>query len=91
VKSFLLPLAGTLLCAVALQSASADPAVSLQTEMGGRLRATVTDMPESIDMTYADPATWHRLPGSAPIYDESLSHAPAFEISKFLNSLQPWL
>jgi hypothetical protein len=91
VKSFLLPLTLILLCAAAPQSASADSAVPLQTEMSGQLGATGTDMPDIIDMSYADPAMWHRLPRTAPVYDESLSHTPAFEDLKFVNSLRPWL
>jgi hypothetical protein len=91
VKRFLLPLTGILLCAAAPQNASADSAVSLQTEMGGQLHAAVTDMPEIVDMSYADPAMWHRLPRTAPVYEESLSHAADVEELKFLNSLRPWL
>ena len=91
VKSFLLTITGTLLCAAAPQSVSADSAVPLQTERNGQLRATRTSMPDIIDMSYADPAMWHRLPRTAPVYDESLSHAPAFEDLKFVNSLRPWL
>ena len=79
VKSFLLTITGTLLCAAAPQSVSADSAVPLQTERNGQLRATRTNMPDIIDMSYADPAMWHRLPRTAPVYDEFLSHAPAFE------------
>jgi hypothetical protein len=59
--------------------------------MSEQMGATVTAMPDIIDMSYADPAMWHRLPRTAPVYDESLSHNPAFEDLKFVNSLRPWL
>jgi hypothetical protein len=88
VKSFLL---GILLCAAAPQCASADPAVPLQTETSGQLHSTVTDMPDINDMAYADPAMWHTLPRTAPISEDSISHAPTFKDLKFLNSLRPWL
>jgi hypothetical protein len=59
--------------------------------MSEQIVATVTAMPDIIDMSYADPAMWHRLPRTAPVYDESLSHNPAFEDLKFVNSLRPGL
>jgi hypothetical protein len=54
-----------LLCALAWHSAGADPA-PLSTEPGKELRAAVTDMPDMIDMSHADPRTWHSLSPALP-------------------------
>ena len=70
-KHFRLPLTGILLCAATLHSAVADLAV--QTKPVEALHATVTDMPDTIDMSYADPKTWHRLPPAAQVRDQVLA------------------
>ena len=36
--------------------------------MGQELHAAVTDMPEIVDMSYADPKTWHGLPRDGQVY-----------------------
>jgi hypothetical protein len=54
-KERLLLLAGILLFAATLKSASADPLLPLQTEQGQELHSVVTDMPDIIDMSHADP------------------------------------
>jgi hypothetical protein len=68
-KKFLLPLTGIMLCAATLQSAAADPAVPLQTKQGEESHAVVTDMPD-IDMSHADPRTWHSLPPAAQVKND---------------------
>jgi hypothetical protein len=54
-KRILLSLTGITLCAVTFQSAPADPAVFLQTKHGEESHAVVTDIPDIIDMSHADP------------------------------------
>ena len=61
VKSLLLPLIVTMLCAATPQSA-ADPAVPLQIEPSEEVHAAVTDTPIIVDMSHSDPKTWHSLP-----------------------------
>ena len=60
-KRILVALTGIMLCAATLHS---DPALPRQ---GEEMSATVTDMPETIDMSYANPKTWHRLPSAARV------------------------
>ena len=72
-KGILLVLPGVMLCAATLHSAAADPAVPLQTKTGEELHSAVTDTPEIIDMSHADPKTWHSLPPAAQVYDQVLA------------------
>ncbi len=72
-KGILLVLPGVMLCAATLHSAAADPAVPLQTKTGEELHSAVTDMPDIIDMSHADPKTWHSLPPAAQVYDQVLA------------------
>jgi hypothetical protein len=65
----LLPLMGITLCAATLQSAAADSAVLLQ--HGEESHAVVTDIPDVIDMSYANPKTWDRLLLAPPVNDWS--------------------
>ena len=65
----LLQLTGIMLCAATLHGATADPAASLQTKQGEELHAAITDMPDIVDMSYADPSTWNSLPPAAQVYD----------------------
>jgi hypothetical protein len=68
-KGLLPSLTGIVLCmscALAWHGASADTTPPLATEPGGELRAAVTDMPDMIDMSHADPRTWHTLPTALP-------------------------
>ena len=88
-KGSLMPLA-VILCAATLHNAAGDTAVPLQTKRGTELHAAVTDMPDIIDMSYADPKTWHSLPPAAQVYNPSHSHTLASEEVKFLNSIRPW-
>jgi hypothetical protein len=55
-----------MLCTLAWHGAGADPRLPLSTDPGEELRAAVTDMPGIIDMTHADPRTWHSLPAALP-------------------------
>ena len=72
-KRILLPLTGIMLCAATFQSAAADPALFLQTKHGEEPHAVVTDIPDIIDMSHADPKTWHSLPPAAQVYDQVLA------------------
>jgi hypothetical protein len=55
-----------MLCTLAWQGAGADATLPLSTAPGDELRAAVTDMPDIIDMSHADPRTWHSLPAALP-------------------------
>ena len=68
-RRILVALTGIMLCAATLHS---DPALPRQ---GEEMSATVTDMPETIDMSYANPKTWHRLPSAARVSDQVLAQA----------------
>ena len=57
-KVYLLPLTSIMLCAATLHSLA-------QSKQGSEFHAAVTDMPSTIDMSYADPKTWHNLPPAA--------------------------
>jgi hypothetical protein len=59
-KGMLPSLTGIMLCTLASHSAAVDP--TLSTKTGETLHAAVTDMPDIIDMSHADPKTWHSLP-----------------------------
>jgi hypothetical protein len=72
-KGILLVLPGVMLCAATLHSAAADPAVPLQTKTGEELHSAVTDMPAIVDMSHANPKSWHSLPPAAQVYDQVLS------------------
>jgi hypothetical protein len=83
-KRILPPLMGVMLCVLPLHSAMADPAVSLQTKEGEELHAAVTDMPAIIDMSHADPKTWHSLPSAAQVYDQSAPSRAAMLLTKMM-------
>ena len=74
-RRILVALTGIMLCAVTLPSNAADPAPNPQGKIGEEVHAAVTDMPETIDMSYADPKTWHRLPPAARVSDQVLAQA----------------
>ena len=71
-KKILRALTGIMLCAGTMHSEATD-SVALQYETGKQMRAAVTDMHEIIDMSHADPKTWHTLPPATPFYDLALS------------------
>ena len=77
-KAILLSLTGAMLYAATLHSTAADPAVPLQTKTGEELHSAVTDMPDIIDMSHADPKSWHSLPPAAQVYDEVLAQEVQF-------------
>ena len=83
-KGILLALTGAMLCAAQLHSAAAGPAVPLQSKTGEELHAAVTDMPEIIDMSHADPKTWHSLPSAAQVYDQSAPSRAAMLLTKMM-------
>ena len=62
-------LTGLMLCVATLPS---DPALPRH---GEDMSAAVTDIPETIDLSYADPKTWHRLPPAARVSDQVLAQA----------------
>ena len=76
-KHLLLPLTGIVLCATTLHSTAADLAMPVQTKPSEALHAAVTDRPDIIDMSYADPKTWHGLLPAAQVRDQVL--APQWE------------
>lgn len=54
-------LTGTMLFAITSYSAAADTTEPLSTKIDTLLHAAVTDMPDIIDMSHADPKTWSSL------------------------------
>jgi hypothetical protein len=76
-KGILLLLTSIMLCAATLHSVAAD-----------ELHAAVTDMPDIIDMSRADPRTWHTLPSAAQVYGRSQARNPGSEEVAFSDSLQ---
>ena len=64
----LLALTGVVLGAVLLNGHAADPAVPYQTKLGQELHAAITDTPGSIDLSHADPKTWHGLPRAGQVH-----------------------
>ena len=65
------PLIGIALFSATLQCAAADSAVLLQIKHGEEAHAVVTDIPDIVDMSYADPKTWDLLPLAPPLNDWS--------------------
>jgi hypothetical protein len=64
-KQILLPLTAILFCAGTLSAA--ETTLSLQVKQNERWHAAATDIPDEIDMSHADPRTWHRLPPVAEV------------------------
>ena len=54
-------------CAATLSFVAADPAVYLW-KSGQELHSVATDFPETIDLSHADPRTWHGLSPAAQVY-----------------------
>jgi hypothetical protein len=54
-------------CAATLSFVTVDPAVYLS-KTGQELHSVATDFPETIDLSHADPRTWHRLPPTPQVY-----------------------
>ena len=75
-KEFPLKLIGVMLCAATLNSADGRT-VAPQTPVE-EVHAAVTDMPDIIDMSNADPRTWERLPPAAQVRDKVLVHEEDF-------------
>ena len=53
-------------CAFTLHSDVDGTTVPLRTNPGIEVHAAVTDMPKIIDLSHANPKTWHTLPPAAP-------------------------
>lgn len=81
---FLLKLTGVMVCAAIMHSIAAERAVPLQTKQVEELHAAVTDMPDIIDMSNADPRTWQSLPPAAQANDQVL--VPEGEFLRYLIS-----
>lgn len=64
----LMALTGVMLGAIALNAVAADPAVPHRRKLSEELHAAVAAMPEIIDMSHADPKTWHALPRAGQVY-----------------------
>jgi hypothetical protein len=62
-KGMLPSLTGIMLCTLASHGAAVDPTLSAKTDEA--LHAAVTNMPDIIDMSHADPRTWHSVPPTA--------------------------
>jgi hypothetical protein len=67
-KRLPLLLIGVTLSAAPLHSASADSSQSAATKHDEESHAAVTDIPDIIDMSHADPKTWHSLPPAPQTY-----------------------
>jgi hypothetical protein len=85
-KRILPSLTGVMLCATTLHSAAADSTVPLDSEMGKELHAAVTDTPEIIDMSHADPNSWYSLPSAAQVYDYDPGLAQEVEFPSYFRS-----
>ena len=75
------PLIGIALFSATLQCEAADSAL-LQTKHGEETHAVVTDIPDIVDMSCADPKTWDRLALAPPVNDwssEVLVQGPGFK------------
>ena len=64
-NQILAPLTCAMLSVAPFHSVATNPAIPLQSQMGDELHSAVTDMPAIIDMSHADPKTWHSLPPAA--------------------------
>ena len=77
-KEFPPKLIGVMLCAATLNSADGRT-VAPQTPVE-EVHAAITDMPDIIDMSNADPRTWKRLPPAAQVqvlvHDEEFRRYP---------------
>lgn len=54
-------------CAATLSFVAANPAV-YPSKTGQGLHSVATDFPETMDLSHADPKTWHGLPSAAQVY-----------------------
>jgi hypothetical protein len=57
------------LCAT-MTSAGADPA-PFQINRGQELHSAVTDVTDAVDMSFADPKTWHSLPPAGQLDEQT--------------------
>jgi hypothetical protein len=85
-KGILLSLTGVMLCAATVHSAAADSTVPPESKMGEELHAAVTDMPEIIDLSHADPKSWYSLPPAAQVYDYDQGLAQEVEFPSYFES-----
>ena len=87
-KEFPLKLIGVMLCAATLNSADGRT-VAPQTKQVEEVHAAVTDVPDIIDMSYADPKTWQSLPPAAQVNDQVLVHEGEF-LSYLISRTRPF-
>ena len=88
-KGILPSLAGLMICASTLHGGAADPDGFLQSKIAKDAHATVTDVPDSIDMSHADPKTWHSLPLEAQGYGQVLAQELEFP-THFISRPRPF-
>jgi hypothetical protein len=77
-------LAGLIVC-VPLHTGATDPESVLRSKTAEEVHAAVTDVPDIIDMSHADPKTWHKLPLEAQRYGQvraQEAEAPTHFISR---------
>jgi hypothetical protein len=82
-RRILVALTGIMLCAATLHS---DPALPRQ---GEEMSAAATDMPDIIDMSHADPKSWHSLPPAAQVFDEVLAQESQLQ-THFISRPRPF-
>ena len=84
-KGILVPLTGIMLCAATLHSVAGD---ALETKQDAELHAAVTDMPDTIDMSHADPIAWGTLPLANQVDVKSPATDPGTDELRSSNPLQ---
>jgi hypothetical protein len=72
-KKRLLALMSIILCSSTPHNASIYPAAANQPKPDKEMHAVVTAAPDIIDLSYADPKTWHSLPQAAQAHDRVLA------------------
>jgi hypothetical protein len=88
-KGILPSLASLMLCASTLHSGAADTEGFLQSKAAEEVHAAVTDVPNIIDMSHADPKTWHSLPLEAQGYGQVLAQELEFP-THFISRPRPF-
>ena len=82
-KGILPALTGIMLCAATTYSNAADSTT------GKEMHAAATDTPEIVDMSHADPKTWHRLPPTAQVYNQAISEKMDWPV-RFSSRIRPF-
>ena len=79
-----LPLMGMMLCASIVPGTAGETLPKQPAEM----HAAATDVPAIVDMSRAEPKTWHTLLSPAHVNGQGPTHDPGFEELQSLGSLQ---